>query len=246
MKDLLKIKEIGLTKLNSAEYTNYMSRVHAEVVLLDDKKIGVAQEDITNFESNIAKMNDLLAQSHISDNTAKLAELDNERDNIIIYIMAEIDNKQRNPIAKVKDSAISLYNATHQYTGIQEEADQQETQKINALLADLAKPENAPNVTTLGLDEVVAQLKQLNDEYASITAERTNEKTASSKDNSKAVRRDNDKLYDYITTMAFVTSVAKPSDEVTAFVININAIIDETTTRYNQRRAAEKAHKKEN
>lgn len=246
MKDLLKIKEIGLTKLNNAEYTNYMSRVHAEVVLITAKKIGINQENITSLENNIAKLNDLLAQSRISDNTAKLAELDHERDNIIVYIMAEIDNKQRNPIASVKTAAISLYNATHQYTGIQREADQQETQKINALLADLAKPENATNVTSLGLNEVVAQLKQLNDEYASITSERTEEKTAEATDSSKVIRRENDELYDYITTMAFVTSVAKPSNEVTAFVININAIIDEITTRYNQRRAAEKAHKKEN
>lgn len=244
MKDLVKIEEVGLTKLNNAEYTNYMSRVQTEVAKATIEKIGITQETLSSLESNIAKMNDLVAQSRISDNTAKLAELDNERDNIIIYLMAEIDNKQRSPLANVKTSAISLHNATHQYKGIQTEADQQETQKINGLLMDLAKPENAPNATTLGLDEVIEQLRILNTEYESLTSERTHEKTSTTIDNSKVVRLDNDKIYDNIVTMAFVTSVASPSEESTTFVTNINALIDETNTRYNQRRAAEKAHKK--
>ena len=244
MKELVKINSIGLEKLNNAEYTNFMSRFREEVATATPEKLGLTADELTSLDASIAKMQDLVAKSRISDNTVKLAELDNERDNIVIYIMAEIDNKRRSPLANVKAAAISLHNATHQYKGIQKVADQQETQKINGLLLDLAKPENAPNATLLGLDEVIVQLSTTNTEYANITAERTHEKTDTTTDNSKTVRSQNDKVYDHIVTMAFVTSVATPSVESSTFVTNTNALIDETNTRYNQRRSAEKAHKK--
>lgn len=50
-----------------------------------------------------------------------------------------------------------------------------------------------------------------------------------------------DALYDDMTTMAFVQSVAAPTAETAAFVNNVNALIDEASALYNQRIAAAKA-----
>ncbi len=233
MKELIKIDEVRLSRLNNAEYTNFMSRTRDEVAIATVEKIGVTAQEFALLDENIGKMEDLVAQSRVSDITAKLAELDNERDNIIIYIMAEIANKCRSPLANIKDAATSLYNATKQYVGIQESPEQQESQQINGLLLDLAKSDN--KVTLLGLDGVIVELKRINEEFIALTAERTHEKVANTVENSKSVRVACDKVYNYIATMAFITSVATPSAEATTFITNMNALIKETMTRYKQR-----------
>ena len=56
-----------------------------------------------------------------------------------------------------------------------------------------------------------------------------------------AVRLRMDDLYDDMTTIAFVQSVAAPTAETARFVNELNALIDETTALYNQRIGAAKA-----
>lgn len=240
MKELIRIEEVRLSRLNNAEYTNFMSRTRDEIATATVENIGVTSEDLALLDENIAKMQDIVAQSRVSDITAKLVELDDERDNIVVYIMAEIANKLRSPLANIKEAATSLHNSTKQYSGIQEAPEQQESWQINGLLLDLAKPDNASKATLLGLDSVIVELKRINDEFIALTAERTHEKVANTVENSKAVRAVNDKAYEYIATMAFVTSVATPSAEASAFITNMNALIKETMTRYKQRSSSKK------
>ena len=235
MNTILKVDEIRLSKLNNAEYTNYMERTIRLIEAATVEKLGLTETDLSKRGSNFVKMNDLVAQSRISDDTARLATIDEERDNIVVYLMAEIENKRRSPISAIKEAAISLYNTLHVYTGIQTLPAQQETQQIEGFISDCYKAESMDKVTVLGLDAVIEQLSKLNREYAAITAQRTNNGVDTRLDNSKTVRADNDPIYDYITTMAFVTSVATPSAEATIFITHMNALIKETNTLYKQR-----------
>ena len=104
------------------------------------------------------------------------------------------------------------------------------------MLLDLAG-NMAANVTTLGLDDMVAQLKQANDTYAALTDERTQAGAASKLESSKTVRARMDDEYAALCNIAFANSVMNPSDETAAFVRDLTATIGEVKTRYNQRRA---------
>ena len=95
----------------------------------------------------------------------------------------------------------------------------------------------AQNVTTLGLDDMVAQLKQANDTYAALTDERTQAGAAGKLESSKTVRTRMDDEYAALCNIAFANSVVNPTDETAAFVRDLNATIGEVKTRYNQRRA---------
>lgn len=233
---ITKINEMRLAKLNNAEYTNYMSRVCSLVETATIEKLGITEPTLQALQSTIQKMQDLVSQSRISDITAVLEDLDKKRDAIISYIMAEIKNKQKIPLEAMQKSAISLYNATKNYVGMQNLPNQQETQQINGFLMDCAKEVNAPNVTTLALDPMLQELKTVNDEYTNLTQERTNTEASTKIDNSKTVRQENEATYETIVTMAFVTSIANPTQEASTFVTNINALIEETNTLYNQRK----------
>ena len=122
---------------------------------------------------------------------------------------------------------------------------QQETVQIRGLLTDARKAENLPNVEALSLANILTELESANDEYASLTEQRTEERAANRLDESKTVRMRMDELYDYISTVAFVQSVAHPTEATAAFVTNLNALIDETNALYNQRIAQAKRGKEE-
>ena len=47
-------------------------------------------------------------------------------------------------------------------------------------------------------------------------------------------------IYDDITSLAFAWSLANPSDEATAFIRNVNALISDAQTAYNQRMGQKK------
>lgn len=254
----IKIKSVGLTKLNNAEYENFMSRLRGlfppvgldrpdEISLFSAENVlGITDAQLSAFDSDLALLVDLVNQSRISDETAEMLAVDKQRDDLVVYTTSSVTQQTKSPLPAQKAAAQTVYNVIKPYIGIYKSANQQETAQIQGLLTDLAKPGMSEHVKTLGLTEVLESLRAVNDQYAALTAQRTNNKAASIKENSTVVRRRIDVLYDDMTTIAFVRSVATPTAETATFISRLNSLIDETTALYNQRMAAPKAKKPEN
>ncbi|MBQ4057102.1 MAG: hypothetical protein IJD32_08415 [Bacteroidaceae bacterium] len=109
------------------------------------------------------------------------------------------------------------------------------------MVLDLSKEENTVHVSTLGLTEYVNELNLTNTRYQTLTDQRTQSRETAKTDNSKTIRTEMDALYDYLSTVAFCMSVVTPTEDTARFVTQLNAIIDETNTAYNQRIAQVKA-----
>ena len=251
-----KITPAGLTKLNNAEYTNFMNAFYRlafaagggggdsespDEISLDNNPLGITDAQKAAFEKDQVLMTDLVNQSHISDETAQLLDLDKQRDDLVVYLTSSVSQMRKNPIEAQRAAAQTVYNIIKPYIGIYKSANQQETAQIQGLLLDLDKEGVPALIQTLGLKEIQDSLRAANDEYAKLTAQRTGNKAASIKEASAAVRLRMDDLYDDMTTIAFVQSVAAPTAETTRFVNELNALIDETTALYNQRVGAAKA-----
>lgn len=256
-----KIDPAGLGKLNNAEYRNFMIRYYAlafpssvpeeegsgspsELSLSEgNPTLGITGEEQEAFKADLDLLTDLVSQSRISDETASMQDLDKRRGDLVVYLTATISQARKNPIESQSMPARSLYNVIKPYIGIARLANQQETALIDGLLTDLAKETNATNITALGLTAVVDALREANAEYARLTSQRTSAKAAAIKDDSASVRARLDEQYDDMTTMAFVQSVANPSDEASLFISELNALIAETTALYNQRMGMARANK---
>ena len=241
MKDIVKIQAPGLEKLNNAEFVAFMTRFDelvskAGTLEGEEEKsaLGFAITELEAFGSDLNLIKDLVDQSRISDYTAQLLGIDKERDEWVVSLFAEVRSGKASKVASRREAAISLYNIIKPYTGCYRLAGMQETSKIEGLLIDLKKPENTSLVTTLGLNEIIVGL-ETNGEYAILMAKRTEENAAARLEETKSVRARMIKLYDYMSTMAFVQSVAHPTEATAAFVTSLNALIDEVNTRYNQR-----------
>lgn len=74
-------------------------------------------------------------------------------------------------------------------------------------------------IKTLGLTDVLTILRETNTKYATLIAQRTNNKATAIKDTSLAVCQRMDVLYDDMTTIAFV-HVANPTAETATFVLS--------------------------
>ncbi len=248
-----KIKPAGLTKLNNAEYTNFMNNVFRlafgtggdsespDEISLDDNPLGITDAQKEAFEKELGLMTDLVNQSRISDETAQLLDLDKQRDDLVVYLTTAVAQTRKSPLEAQRSAAQTVYNIIKPYIGIYKSANQQETVQIQGLLLDLDKEGIPALIQTLGLKEILDSLRAANDEYAKLTAQRTDNKAASIKEASVAVRLRMDAIYDDITTIAFVRSISAPTAETARFVSGLNALIDETTALYNQRVGAAKA-----
>ena len=162
--------------------------------------------------------------------------LEANRDNLVIYITTRISRAGTLPLEAERDAGKFLYKVIKPYIGIARLPVAQETAKIQGLLIDLRKDENATYATTLGLDAYLAELEKENNAYSALTSARTQSRAANKKDNSATIRQRLDSQYDDLVMLAQSFSVAQPSAAATTFVSNLNQLISETVTAFNQRK----------
>lgn len=241
MKTIVKITEMGLGKLNNAEYTNLASRTSSLINSTGVEALGIEAADFDRYLELLQTMNELVAQSRISNETAEMQDTDKEREQIGVHLLTVVRTERTSPIASRSAAAQSLYNLLKPYIGFYRLPNEQETVTINGMLNDLAKVEYASSIETLGLVELIETLDTANARYRSLTEQRSGSREATRIDNSKVVRAEMDALYDYMMTVAFVQSVASPTAETAAFVSRMNTILAEVNTAYNQRMAQAKA-----
>ena len=241
MKAITKITLIGLAKLNNAEYANLANRMLTLAADTGAEALGVTDEDLDRYSVLLAQLNDLVARSYASAETAEMAELEKQRDVLGKYIIDTVLVSVALPIAAKAAAATALSLVLKPYKGFHSLPNQQETVTVNGMLIDLAKQENAAHIATLGLTDYVTELSAANARYETLTVQRTASREAAKTDNSRTLRTEMDALYDFITTMAFCMSVVTPTDGTANFVTQLNAVIAEVNTAYTQRIAQVKA-----
>lgn len=244
-----KITTFSLLKLNNLEFTNFFHRFRTLVRAKDaeggDETLPEVDAALLGaMDADIATMEDIARQSRISDETEQLADLDAQRDDFVVYITSTATNASRSPIAAVRQAGTSLRNRMKPYVGIYSLPNAQETAAIIGMLTDLRNAETAPHVTTLGLDDAVAELERLNNEYASLTEQRTQGRQARTLEDTKVVRTRLSDVYEEICTVVYATNVLAPTTATAAFIGNVNTLIAETSTAYNQRTAQAKSGSK--
>ena len=248
MEKITKVKDINITKLNNAEYRTFMARYGNllaggggdsespdEISFDPNDPLGIPQELRTAFAADFALLTDAVNQSSASEETAQMSTLDKERDDLLIFITSTITQMTKSPAAE------KLYLPVKPYIGAARLANLQETAAIEGLLVDLDKDGMPEALAALTLTEVVASLKEKNQQYAALTEQRTNAQADNPVESAKKIRLRMDEEYDEMTTYAFAQSVVKPTATTATFINRLNTLIDETNALYNQRIAQAKA-----
>lgn len=248
-----KILTINLTHLNAAEYLAFMNAVlnllpppdadRPEIESLDEDvrasgspAIGVSPQFAQTYEDDIMVLADVVEESRINQETEEAQLYEKNRDSLVVYITTRISRAGTLPLDAERDAGKFLYKVIKPYIGIARLPVAQETAKIQGLLLDLRKEENKPYVTTLALDAYLAELENTNNAYIAVTSERTQSRAVNRKESGTVLRGRIDEYYDDLVMLAQSYSVAVPSEKATMFVSNLNQLISETITAYNQRK----------
>ena len=265
------IKSIRLTSLNNAEYVDLMTgfcRLAFPPATVDEEEpddggspgtvslmaaksaqgnaeLGISAEEQEAFEADLARLADMVENApKAADETAELKTNDERRDELVVYLTTTVRQQRNSPIQAIRDAANSLYNVVKPYIGIYDIPVRQETVKIDGMLIDLEKEDYPEKLATLGLTPVAAELREVNNRYRELSERRRDKKAANEKELSAAIRLRMDDLYKDMTTIAFVRSIANPTEGTAAFISQLNAQIDETTNAYKTRVGIAEAEKK--
>ena len=265
------IKKISLSSLNNAEYVDLMTgfcRLAFPPATVDEEdpddggspgtvsllaakaaegnaELGISAEEQEAFEADLARLADMVENApKAADETAELKTNDERRDELVVYLTTTVRQQRNSPIQAIRDAANSLYNVVKPYIGIYDIPVRQETVKIDGMLIDLEKEDYPEKLATLGLTPVTVELREVNNRYRELSERRRDKKAANEKEQSAVIRLRLDDLYKDMTTIAFVQSVAHPTEETAAFISQLNTLIDETTNAYKTRVGIAEAEKK--
>ena len=157
-----KIKHITLYDLNNAEYLAFLNSVlnlvpaptgggdRPEIESLDadvrtngSPDIGLSAQFVQKMENDVMLLADTVDESRIAQETEQAAVHEANRDNLVIYITTRISRAGTLPLEAERDAGKFLYKVIKPYIGIARLPVAQETAKIQGLLIDLRKDENA-------------------------------------------------------------------------------------------------------
>ena len=226
MGTITKIKDFYAEKLNNYEYAYFTTEFLSLVKATTAAKLHVTQNVVDTYEADANKLTDFTRESRISDETAKIADIDKQTDDLIVAIFDIVRSNKKSPLATRKAAATELYNALKPYVGCYQLAQRQEVQAVRGMLTD--------HVTALGLNDVVEALTESVEQYAALLLQREEGK-ADRVGVVKKVRASLEEQFDYITTVAFAFSVAEPSEELDNFIKKTNLLIDSANHAYNLR-----------
>jgi len=243
MTTIIKINPIGLSKLNNAEYARFMSFTLKNIEIAKRATLGIPVDTLEAFRANLDLLTDIISQSRTNDNTAAIAEADQQCDDTLRYLLGQLDRGRYAPVEADRAAYTTLYNLTKPYRGINRLPQRQQIQQTEGLLADLRKPEQTDAVARIGLQSTIDALAAANEHYASLIHLRAGEQAAADLPAAKSVRDETDPLYDQMMSLAFVQSIATPTTATADFVTAQNKLIADTVTAYNQRMGQLKAHK---
>lgn len=191
-------------------------------------------------------MIDLVDQSRIASETARITELDKQVDDLLSYFFSTVKTGCNHPIEVKRTAAQALQNVMKPYFGAQSLPQRQQVQTVDGLLKDLKKDENKAHLTALDLSEELVYLEEMNAEYKSLIESRAANQMANPVESAKPIRMEMYDQYDEIVTTAWAFSIASPSDVLTAFITKVNKLIADTNQAYNQRMAERKKSTEEN
>ena len=102
-------------------------------------------------------------------------------------------------------------------------------------MADLRKEENATHIAALRLETYLTELEAANNAYRAITSQRLQARAANRKESGATIRARLGEKYEDLALLAQSYNIVQPTAETETYVNNLNQLITETTTAYNQR-----------
>ena len=223
----------------SAMHAELHQQLYSLVAAQDKQKLHLTDELLKAWNDLIAQEVELNNAQQDTELTAKMQQLDDDRDALITQIFSAIRSNRRSPVKALSQPAQKLVTIMDSYKGIQREVLQAESMHINGMLKDLAK--YSTETAALGLTAVIAMLKTTNEEFERLELKRLDGSDKSGFTSAKAVRPlTDDTFYEVrgnIEAAFYFATTEADKKLITNLVNNLNAVL----ARYATSRKSSKA-----
>lgn len=228
-----------ITAHTSAMHGELHQQLYSLVTAQDKQKLHLTDELLKAWNDLIAQEVELNNAQQDTELTAKMQQLDDDRDALITQIFSAIRSNRRSPVKALREPAERLVKLVDSYKGIQREVLQAESMHINGMLKDLAK--YSTETAALGLTAVIAMLKTTNEEFERLELKRLDGSDKSGFTSAKAVRPlTDDTFYEVrgnIEAAFYFATTEADKKLITNLVNNLNAVL----ARYATSRKSSKA-----
>ena len=224
-------------RFSAAEYSFLISGVEGQINAFGVEGLDFPSGVFDNFQALGTKLKDLVRQSKVSKETAKIQKIEEEIDDLLVAIIGVIRSTMKSPVANKKEASTELYNAIGTYGDAYRKAMRYKMGLVDSLLYDLAKPELTELVSALGLDNEVESLTLKHAQCRVLMDSRSNAKVKISKDKTRNIRKEIDQLLEIMVTCIRSLYYKTPTDELGELILSLNQLLAESETNYNQRMA---------
>ena len=229
----------GITVHTSAMHGELHQQLYNLIAAQDKQKLHLTDEQLKVWNDLIMQEVELNNAQQDTELTAKMQQLDDDRDALITQIFSAVRNNRRSPVKALREPAERLMKLVDSYKGIQREVLQAESLHVNGLLMDLAK--QSTDTAALGLTAVIAMLKTTNDEFEQLELKRIDGTDKSGLSSTSALRPLTDeKFYEVrgnVEAAFYYATVAADKQMIATLVDNLNAVL----ARYATTRKSSKA-----
>ena len=223
----------------SAMHGELHQQLYNLVAAQDKQKLHLTDELLKAWNDLIAQEVELNNAQPDTELTAKMQQLDDDRDALLSQLFSTIRNNRRSPVKALREPAERLVKLVNSYKGIQTEVLMAESLHVNGLLMDLAK--QPTDTAALGLTAVIAMLKTTNEEFEELELKRIDGTDKSGPTSTKAVRPLTDeKFYEVrgnVEAAFYYATTATDKQMIATLVDNLNAML----ARYATSRKSSKA-----
>lgn len=228
-----------ITAHTSAMHGELHQQLYSLVAAQDKQKLHLTDELLKAWNDLIAQEVELNNAQQDTELTAKMQQLDDDRDALITQIFSAIRSNRRSPVKALREPAERLVKLVDSYKGIQREVLQAESMHINGMLKDLAK--YPTETAALGLTAVIAMLKTTNEEFERMELKRLDGSDKSGFTSAKAVRPlTDDTFYEVrgnIEAAFYFATIEADKKLITNLVNNLNAVLARYATSRKSSRA---------
>lgn len=224
-------------RFSAAEYSFLISGVEGQINAFGVEGLDFPSGVFDNFQALGTKLKDLVRQSKVSKETAKIQKIEEEIDDLLVAIIGVIRSTMKSPVTNKKEVSTELYNAIGTYTDAYRKAIRYKMGLVDSLLYDLAKPELSELVSALGLETEVESLTLKHAQCKVLMDSRSNAKVKISRSKILDIRKEIDQLLEIMLTCIRSLYYKTPTDELGELILSLNQLLAESETSYNQRMA---------
>ena len=231
----------GITVHTSAMHAELHQQLYSLVAAQDKQKLHLTDELLKTWNDLIMQEVELNNAQQDTELTAKMQQLDDDRDALLSQLFSAIRNNRRSPVKALREPAERLMKLVDSYKGIQREVLQAESLHVNGLLMDLAK--QSTDTAALGLTAVIAMLKTTNDEFEQLELKRIDGTDKSGLSSTSALRPLTDEAFyevrGNVEAAFYYATTATDKQMIATLVDNLNAML----ARYATSRKSSEAQK---